>query len=150
MATEVYLALFDVGEDEADRALERARSVRDEAASKGHTEPEMFACMAEALALLALKRWDDAVESGLKAVENYEKLGGTQQFEVELHLVAASCLSDAGRRKEADEMLEKARQACARRLEPIDDADAKQRLVAGLGVGLPPTLLGTGSLPPTR
>ncbi|MBW2263963.1 MAG: AAA family ATPase, partial [Deltaproteobacteria bacterium] len=118
MATEVYLALFDVGEDAAERALDRARSVRQEASPKGHTEPEMFACMAEALALLALKRWDDAVEAGLKAVENYEKLGGTQQFEVELHLVAAACLSAAGKKVEADDMLEKARQACARRLGP--------------------------------
>ncbi len=141
MATDIYLALFDIGEDDAERALERSRAVRQEASSKGHTEPEMFACMAEALSLLALKRWDDAVDAGLKAVENYEKLGGTQQFEVELHLVTASCLSDAGRSKEADEMLEKARQACARRIEPITDEAARKRLVEGIGVGLPLSLL---------
>ncbi len=137
LESEVYLALFDIGEARPAEALDRARQVGQEASDAGHIEPQMHAAMTEALALLELSRAAEAAERAMEAVDLYNSLGSTQQFQVELHLVAAACLTAAGRTQDADHARELAAAALDRRQNPITDPEAIVRLHNRIGDGLP-------------
>ena len=141
LATEVYLALFDIGEGKTSSALVRAKRVHREADAAGHAEPAMFAMMVEALALLMMGNKDEAADVAMMAVEVYKALGGTQQFEVEIHMVASSCLAAVGRREEAAQIRGFASDAMDRRLAPVSEFQARNSLLESIGGGLPKDLL---------
>jgi hypothetical protein len=117
--------------------VERSRRVADEAGGRGYAEQRVHATMTLALALLTLERAAEAAEAAGLAYEYYRGMGGTQQFEVELHLVAAACMSAAGRVKDADAMRGAAADRLQRLLVPIADPAARDRLAADIGRGLP-------------
>jgi serine/threonine protein kinase/tetratricopeptide (TPR) repeat protein len=137
LETEVYLALFDLGEDRPEPALDRARTVFDRARRARHAEPELHAIMAETLALGRLGRTTEAADRADAVVEAYGALGRTQQFEVELHLAASGALGAAGRPSYARQALATARAVLRRRFVPIGDPSARARLARGIGLGLP-------------
>lgn len=137
----LYLAIFDIGEGDLEEGLERAREVIDEAKVAGHPEQEIHGRLAAASSLLLLESVDEAVEMSVHAVEALAAMGGSQQFEVELHLVAAACLEAGSRTDEARAMRQTAQETLSRRLAPIDDEAARERLLNSIGVGLPPDIM---------
>lgn len=137
LATEIYLSLFDLGEGNEAAALTRAKRAYSKAIKSNQAEPQVHAAMAAALAFLALGHEQEAVETSIGGVAALEKLGGTQQFEVELHLVAALCLSAAGREAEAEDMRQRATAVLRKRTAPIKNPDELRRLLDSIGHGLP-------------
>jgi hypothetical protein len=120
--------------------VERSGRVADEAGSRGYAEQRVHATMVKALALLALERAAEAADAAGLAYEYYRGMGGTQQFEVELHLAAAACMSAAGRVDDADAMRRAAADRLERLLAAISDLAARDRLAADVGRGLPAAL----------
>jgi len=137
MATEIYLALFDIGKGRARESLERVIKARRESTNAGHAEQIMHARMVEALALLALEKNNDALESANMAIEMYKKLGSTQQFEVEIYLVASACFTAIGSEKDASTMREFAFSVIKKRCAPINEQSIQFRIIENIGKGLP-------------
>lgn len=137
MGTEIYLALMDLGQKRPKEALERGHRVTGASVSAGYAEPQIHAAMVDALAHLELGDEDRAVDAAQRTVEAYHEHGGTQQFEVELHLVAAAAFDAAGRRDAVRTALDDAHLALTRRLAPIEESTAKRQLIAAVGMGLP-------------
>jgi tetratricopeptide (TPR) repeat protein len=135
LEAEVYLAVFDVGESRPRRALERTQHVID--VSAGYAEPSIHAGMVMALALLDLGRDEEAAGAAARAITAYADLGGTQQFEVELHLVAATCFERAGRPRDAADARERASAILDRRIAALADPVAGEKFRASVGAGLP-------------
>lgn len=137
LGTEIYLALMDLGQKRPREALDRGRRVTEVSVNAGYAEPQIHAAMVGALAHLALGDEERAVGAAQRAVEAYHEHGGTQQFEVELHLVAAAAFDAAGRGDAARAAHDGAHLALTRRLAPIEDTDAERQLIASIGKGLP-------------
>jgi tetratricopeptide (TPR) repeat protein len=137
VVTEIYLALFDVGEGNAAGGLERAQKARAISDEEGHAEPVMHADMVITLAFLALDQPHEAANAARHCIEAYERLGGTQQFEVEIHLVAQKAFEAAHDEEAAERSKVAADEALQRRLAPITDAAVREKLSNSIGEGLP-------------
>jgi tetratricopeptide (TPR) repeat protein len=138
LATEIYLALIDLGTDRADAALDRLDRVDEAAAGAAMAEQQLHARFGRALALTALRRNREAAAAALEAVRLFDELGGTQQFAVEIHLAAAAALEADGRAADAASMRSTAAERLQERLAKIADPDARGRLALDVGRGLPP------------
>lgn len=137
LRAEGVLALFELGEGRLDEAVKRARRISKEALSTRFYELRIHAAMVETLALYSQGRHRDAADLSIRAVNLYNTLPGTMQFETELHLVAAVSLSAAGHEREAQRIGAVALNAVERRASSIQLETARQKFLNSIGAGLP-------------
>jgi tetratricopeptide (TPR) repeat protein len=141
IVSSIYLAIFDIGNERYELAAQTIRAAYNDALEANLVEPQMHALMVLSLALLAIGDTREAAQTALKAIEAYDDLGGTQQFEVELFLVSALCLESAERVDEALVMQRRALDIARRTLEGLQDhEDLGERRLAAIGAGLPQLL----------